>query len=196
MGEKILIMSLACLGHFWRMQNILLCTNTVKIVKMNGHNIVTNQKATIHIPKMCVSRCQMVHRPQTRSKAGSLKCWKQEYMGRCCFELLTQLNTELDLTQNLHLPTVRCDIISEVINCILCQKGMSSDFGWVSIRTFNLCSAKEKTLYHKPVKRYKLWKSCFKSDSILYECFRETMWKDTFLLNWDWLIPTREEWKW
>lgn len=138
----------------------------------------------------------MVHRAQTRSKAGSLKCWKEIYMGKCCFELLTQLNTEPDLTQDLYLPTVRCDIITEVINCILSQKGISSDFGWVSIRTFNLYSAKGKALYHKSGKRYKLLRSCFKSDCTFYECFRETMWKDTFLLNWEWLNSTREEWKW
>lgn len=119
-----------------------------------------------------------------------------EYMERCWFELLNQLNTELDLTQDLHLPTVSCDIISEVTNCILSQKGISPDFGWVSVRTFNLYSAKEKALYNKPVKRYKLLKSCLKSDCTLYECFRETMWKDTFLLSWDWLISTKEEWKW
>lgn len=138
----------------------------------------------------------MAHGAQTRSKAGSMMYWKQAYMGRCCFGLLTQLNTELDLTQDLHLPTARCDIISGVINCIFSQKRISSDFCWVSIRTFNLYSAKEKALYHKPLKRYKLLKSCFKSDCTLYEFFRETMWKDTFLLSWDWLIPTREEWKW
>lgn len=59
------------------MPSILLCsicTDAVKIVKMNRHSIVTNQAVTARVPKMHLSR---LHGMQDQSK---VKSWKDEVL--------------------------------------------------------------------------------------------------------------------